>query len=239
VPYLALGAIVLAAILGGTALTRRPALHGPAPAPAPPSREVEVGQPQDARADAHPAPQVQPAAEASEPAPIAPSLPAPSPKAAPAEAAPPAPVAPIARAADVTATEPARTAGAPTAPAASEEPDPRKLLAAADRKYAAGRYADAIAGYRRAIAQRSTPAAHVSLARALYDAHRSAEALQELDGVIAESPLDASAWLLRGDIHQGEGRPAEAREAYQRFLELQPDGEQARTVRTILEREQQ
>ena len=85
----------------------------------------------------------------------------------------------------------------------------------------------------------AAPASHVALARALYDAHRSAEALQELEGVIAESPRDASAWLLRGDIHQGEGRPAEAREAYQRFLELQPNGEQARIVRTILEREQQ
>lgn len=250
VPYLALGGVLLAAIMGGTALTRRPVLRpAPAPAPAvestppePTPAEVPAPASPDRQVVAAPEP-APPARPASVEAAAAPPIPAPSPAAAPsAPASTSVAAAAVPTAAVPTPASPTPAGGgggAAAAPAASEEPDPRKLLAAADRKYAAGRYAEAVADYRRAIAQRSTPAAHVALARALYDGHRSAEALQELEGVIAASPRDASAWLLRGDIHQGEGHPAEAREAYQRFLELQPDGEQASTVRSILEREQQ
>lgn len=260
-PYAALGLVVLAVVVGGTALTGRPVLRSTRPHPeasaataAPPGTTEPVA---GADAVSAPAPTVEApsppgdralrSAEAPRPpaggdavavaatAPTAARL-APVPTPAPARQAP-APVTPaVAR---VAAEKPVNPPRRPSTPAATVEPDPRKLLASADRKYAAGRYAEAIADYRRAIAQKPTPAAHVALARALYDAHRSADALQELDGVLSESPRDASAWLLRGDIHQGEGRPAEAREAYQRFLELQPHGEQARTVRMILGREQQ
>ena len=86
---------------------------------------------------------------------------------------------------------------------------------------------------------RPTPAARVALARALYDAHRDADAMGELDQVLGANPRDASAWLLRGDIHQGEGRTDQARDAYRRFLELEPKGEQARVVRMILGRDSQ
>jgi len=44
----------------------------------------------------------------------------------------------------------------------------------------------------------------------------------------------APAWLLLGEIHQAGGRAAQARAAYERFLQLAPSGEQSRTVRGIL-----
>ena len=90
----------------------------------------------------------------------------------------------------------------------------------------------AISG-RLAAIQPSAPA-HVGLARALYDANRGAEALSELKVAVRVNPKYAPAYLLLGEIHQGEGRNAEARAAYQTFLNLSPSGDQARAVREIL-----
>jgi tetratricopeptide (TPR) repeat protein len=122
-------------------------------------------------------------------------------------------------------------------PARDEEADYRRVLASAERKYEAGRFTEAIADYRRAVALRSTGPAHVGLARALYDANRSAEALREIETAIRTDGRYAPAWLLLGEIHQGAGRIPQARAAYERFLQLEPKGERARAVREILSRQ--
>jgi tetratricopeptide (TPR) repeat protein len=227
VPYLTIGALVIAAIAAGTVLLRRPPLDARRPASA--------TAPEEARADPAPAPAPadvprQPPAAAPVEVAASPATPAVEPSASPSRADP--------------AAVAALPAAAPAAPQPKVEPAPKaevedaaRLLATADQRYAAGRYAEAITAYRRAIALEPTAAARVALARALYDAHRDAEAMRELDRVIGANPRDASAWLLRGDIHQGEGRSDKARDAYQRYLELEPDGEQARVVRTILGRD--
>jgi tetratricopeptide (TPR) repeat protein len=124
---------------------------------------------------------------------------------------------------------------APTPPPRKvEEPDHRRLLAAAERKYESGRFLEAIADYRRAIAVRPTGPAHVGLARALYDANRAGEALREIETGIQIDGRYAPAWLLLGEIHQGEGRTKQARAAYERFLQLEPRGERAEAVRGII-----
>jgi tetratricopeptide (TPR) repeat protein len=101
----------------------------------------------------------------------------------------------------------------------------RRLLASASRKYEAGRFNDAISDYRRAVALRSTAAAHTGYARG------------EIQTAIAEDGRYAPAWLMLGEIHQAQGRPTQARAAYERFLQLAPKGDQARAVREILERQ--
>ncbi|HEY6001765.1 MAG TPA: hypothetical protein VIV57_02745 [Anaeromyxobacter sp.] len=108
------------------------------------------------------------------------------------------------------------------------------MLASAERKYDAGRFVEAIGEFRRALALRSTGPAHVGLARALYDANRSGEALREVETAIQTDGRYAPAWLLLGEIHQGEGRNNPARAAYERFLQLEPKGEQAQAVREIM-----
>ena len=126
----------------------------------------------------------------------------------------------------------------PPAPAPSakkqEDAEHRKLLASADRKYETGRFPEAIADYRRAIALRATAPGLVGLARALYDSNKAPEALRTLESAIQEDGRYAPAWLLLGELHQGEGRAKPARAAYERFLQLEPKGEQAKTVREIL-----
>jgi tetratricopeptide (TPR) repeat protein len=114
--------------------------------------------------------------------------------------------------------------------------DYRRLLAAGERKYDSGKFLDAISDYRRAIAIRSTARAHAGLARALYDANKAKDALKELELAIQDDGRYAPAWLLLGEIHQGDGRTKQARAAYERFLQLEPNGEQANAVREIVSR---
>ncbi|HSN13730.1 MAG TPA: tetratricopeptide repeat protein, partial [Anaeromyxobacteraceae bacterium] len=122
----------------------------------------------------------------------------------------------------------------PAAPVVNTDEEQARLLAAAERKYNSGNFLAAIGDYRKAAAIQPSAPAHVGLARALYDANKASEALSELRVAIRVNPKYAPAFLLLGEIHQGEGRNADARTAYQTFLGLSPTGEQARAVREIL-----
>ncbi len=122
----------------------------------------------------------------------------------------------------------------PPAPKKPDDAEYRRLLASAERKYESGRFVEAIGDYRRALAVRSTGPAHVGLARALYDANRAGDALREIETAIRIEGRYPPAWLLLGEIHQGEGRNSQARAAYERFLQLEPKGEQAQAVREII-----
>jgi tetratricopeptide (TPR) repeat protein len=164
-----------------------------------------------------------------------PSAPAPTPPAEQAQAAPPAAEPP----AETAVPAPAPAAPEPKAarPARDVDAEHKRLLASAERKYEAGRFQEAISEYRRAIALRSTAPAHVGYARALYDANRAADAQREVETAISENGSYAPAWLLLGEIHQQQGRLTQARAAYERFLQLSPNGEQARAVREILSKQ--
>jgi CheY-like chemotaxis protein len=221
---LAIGAAAAAAVAGiVTFLVLRGGSHAPSPrTAAPPPAPAQA-------AAAAPAP-------AQPPAPAAPAAP---PPAAAGSAAPAAePTAPAAAA--VVVAVPAASTPPARVPAAASQRKPddgeyRRLFTGAERKYEAGRFLEAIAEYRRALAVRSTGAARVGLARALYDANRSGEALRELEQAVATDGRQPAAWLLLGEIHQGEGRTRQARAAYQRFLQLETKGERAAAVRQIID----
>ncbi len=162
--------------------------------------------------------------------------PAPEPKPPPAEAkAAPARATKRAPVREAKATPVREPKAAPESRERGDDADYRRLMSAANRKYEAGRFVDAIRDYRAAAAIRSTGAARVGLARALYDADRRDEALREVDAALEAEPRYAPAWLLLGEIHQGDGRNGQAKAAYERFLKLQPRGEQAQAVREIIE----
>ncbi|HEY6099560.1 MAG TPA: DUF4388 domain-containing protein [Anaeromyxobacter sp.] len=200
----AIAGIALYLAFGGNPAPQ--AARAPAPPPAAPAPAVTIGAPEPA----------------SSPAPAAPA-PAPGSPAAGSAAAAPEPPAPA----------PERRAP-PPAPKKPDDASYRRLLASAERKYESGRFLEAIGDYRRALAARSTGPAHVGLARALYDANRSAEAMRELEVGIQLDGRYAPGWLLLGEIHQGEGRNTQARAAYERFLQLEPKGERAQAVREII-----
>jgi Flp pilus assembly protein TadD len=111
-----------------------------------------------------------------------------------------------------------------------------RLIASGERRYEEGDYIGSVAEYRRALGARPSAQAFVGLARSLYDANprNAGEALRALDSAVKLDPRHAQAYLLQGVIHQDEGRKAQARQAYERFLQLQPTGPQAADVRQIL-----
>jgi len=128
---------------------------------------------------------------------------------------------------------------APTAAVADPVAQSVRLLASGDKRYEAGDFAGAAADYRRSLAARPGAPAFVGLARALYDSNpaNAGEALRALDGAVRLDARHAQAYLLYGVIHQDEGRKAQARAAYERFLQLQPNGPQAADVRQVLARQ--
>ncbi len=129
---------------------------------------------------------------------------------------------------------PDKAAPRPPLEPATQAEKAQKLIASAEKRYEKGDFPAAMAEYRRSIAVKATPAGLVGLGRALYDSNQTAEALRTLEAAQKLDPKYAPSWLLLGEIQQGEGKVAPARAAYQRFLQLQPAGEQARAVREIL-----
>ena len=214
-PLILLALVVLGA--GGALLWRGAQRPG---TPAPVTAAPPVAPPAVEPKPAEPAPVAVAAEPKVETAPAAPADPAPAPVPAPAaaKAAAPAPKPP---------------AGAPAA-AGTPADKARRITAAAEKRYERGDFTGAVVEFRRSLAVQATPQGYVGLARALYDSNQTAEALRTLDSAQKLDPRYAPSWLLLGEIRQGEGKVAQARTAYQRFLQLQPTGEQARAVREIL-----
>ena len=196
------------------------------PAPKRPVVVVETTAPAAPPLEAKP--QIEPPAAPVEAAPVepapaaavgAPKEPAPiEPKAAPGKVAP--------RAAPDQAAQAAQAAQAERA---------QRLIATAEKKYEQGDFAGAVAEYRRSLAAKATPG---RLRRAGAGPLRLEPDRRGAQG--ARAPRRSSTrnyaptYLLLGEIQQGEGKVAQARTAYQRFLQLQPTGEQARAVREII-----
>jgi CheY-like chemotaxis protein len=165
---------------------------------------------------------------------------------APPAAPAPEPVAAAVPAASPAAPVPAPAPAAPAPPPPSPEPRAgrpragddeayRRALASADRKYQAGNFAAAVADYRRAIASRETSEALADLGRALYDGNQPLAAQEALLRALEIDRRNARAWLTLGEIYVEQDRKGEARQAYLRYLELEPNGPYARDVRSVLQ----
>ncbi|HET6923032.1 MAG TPA: DUF4388 domain-containing protein, partial [Anaeromyxobacteraceae bacterium] len=172
-------------------------------------------------------------AAAALPARSPPVEPAPEPVAAPAPAASPPPASPApGPAARAPPPPPEPRAGRPRA---GDDDAYRRALASADRKYQAGNFAAAVADYRRAIASRETSEALAALGRALYDGNQPLAAQEALLRAIEIDRRNARAWLTLGEIYVEQDRKGEARQAYLRYLEIEPNGPYARDVRSVLQ----
>jgi len=222
-------ALALGAAGGGAFLALR-SRGGPPPAPRPAQVTPDAKPPEPAPPSATAAllPPATPAPATAAPPPPAATAPAPTPAA-------PEPVPPAAaERTTVAPAPPAPPVRAAPPPKKQEDSEYRRLLATAEKKYEMGRFAEAIADYRRAVAVRADGPALVGLSRALYDSNKPAEALRTLEQAIQADGRYPPAWLLLGEIHQGEGRNKQAKAAYERFLQLAPRGDQAQAVREII-----
>ncbi|MCC6623528.1 MAG: tetratricopeptide repeat protein [Deltaproteobacteria bacterium] len=72
--------------------------------------------------------------------------------------------------------------------------------------------------------------------RAHFELRQIPAARKDLEAVLAASPKHQSALLLLGSIAQEQGKKAEARSLYERYLDAYPNGRQAAQIRALLER---
>ena len=77
------------------------------------------------------------------------------------------------------------------------------------------------------------PAAHMDLARILFDHDRADEALTEFAAALAINPRDAETHAAIGQIHLDAGRPAEAIPSLRRALDLMPQQHETRYALAI------
>jgi hypothetical protein len=207
--------------------TQEPPAAVPAPAPAP----VAAAPAPAPAAPVAAAPAAAPvAAAAPAPAPAAPAPAAPAP--APAAAAPaPAAPAPAPAAAAPTPAPAARVAVAPAAPTAQVETLRRNCEAAQT-----GRQWKQALQACGALFQAEPQAAVASrLAQTLLEHGRKTDALDWARRAVSTDPGYAEAYVFLGGAQQELGKRAEAKAAYQRYLQLAPKGPFADDLRAVLQ----
>ncbi|MHB8418679.1 MAG: response regulator [Myxococcales bacterium] len=162
--------------------------------------------------------------------PTAPSTPTPTPTAAPAVAPVPT-VTPI----PVPTPTPSPKASIPTPPAAPPAASYQQALSAGEAHYRRGAIHAAIAEFRKAVAAKPDgDVALAALGNALYEAGQTAAAQRPLLRALEINPRNARACLTLGTLYQTQGERAKAAAMYRQYLAVDPHGEFAADVRTIL-----
>lgn len=101
-----------------------------------------------------------------------------------------------------------------------------------------GNLDEAIVSFRRAIreAKGSQPEAHVGLARVLEDKGQFAEAVVELRTAIGQlSDSEPVIYQMLGAAYERLEKPKEAVAAYEKYLQLAPNGSYAAAIRSIMD----
>ena len=125
---------------------------------------------------------------------------------------------------------------APTPAVTSPDESYRKAFESAERKAQSANFLGAVSDYRKALLFRETSEALAGLGRALFDASQPGPALDALKRAVQIDPNNAEAWVTLGEVYLLDDRTREARAAYERYLELRPDGRFAADVRAVLAR---
>jgi tetratricopeptide (TPR) repeat protein len=151
------------------------------------------------------------------------------------------PAAHIGLARSLMATEEFDTAVAEARRAMREKPGPfpEAYAVIGNTKRTQGFYEDAVTAYRTALTQAHnvSPEAHTGLALAYQELVRPADAIKHLRMAVAQAnDTEPVIYFLLGSALERELRNKEALEAYEKYLELQPNGAQASAVRSVLKR---
>ncbi len=107
----------------------------------------------------------------------------------------------------------------------------------ANTKRTQGFYDEAIASYRAALnqARDNSPEAHTGIALAFQDRSRAEDAIKHFRAAIAQAnDTEPIIYFLLGSALERERRDAEAVEAYEKYLQLEPRSSQAAAVRSVL-----
>ena len=164
---------------------------------------------------------------------------APSADRAAAPVGPSKPIEPVAAAPPAAAAQQPMSvaAAAPASFAQSPASDAlySKALEQGENQLRLGKYRLAISHFRRAVREkpRAVPAL-LALGDAYLEADEPRSAVAPLESAARLDGKSGRAQLLLGTAYQSLGRNAQAKQAYQRYLDLEPRGEFVRDVRLIL-----
>ncbi len=134
---------------------------------------------------------------------------------------------------------PPAMAAAPLVDAGPKAPDLQadyanhlKVAEAATNRQEFGR---SVRSYKAALAiEPDAVAAHLGLGNAYYELDNLPAALFHLERARELAPQDPQVFVHLGAVYQSSGRKGDALDAYQRYLELAPDGKFARDVKGIM-----
>jgi tetratricopeptide (TPR) repeat protein len=116
-------------------------------------------------------------------------------------------------------------------------PSPEAHTVIANTQRAQGLYEEALTSYRTALAQARdfSPEAHTGVALTYEELNRPAEAIKHFRLAAAQSnDTEPVIYFLLGNLLEREQRTREAIEAYEKYLQLEPQGRNAPAVRSML-----
>jgi len=151
---------------------------------------------------------------------------------------PPAPTPPTEQPVPTTSkvSEPtAEPLASETAPA-PVKPSYKGLFEDAKRALRHGEHKQALALIEKAIDLRETGQALTVKADILLHLDERARALAAAETAVIVSPKYAAGWYFKGHIHMALGQKDKARSAFQKFLELEPEGKKAEEIQEQLDK---
>ncbi len=217
--YIAGGVLVAtAAVLVVVLASSKDDVPQPAVATAP---KTALGEPAPPPAPALPPPTVKPVALEQDPLPRLPK-PAPPAPAAQKSAPPPARTAPV-------------SASPPVTPPAAQGEDIAAVLTRANTMYRKGNLKGAIVEFKKAVdLDDNNDKAHTGLGTAYFDTEQNQLAVQHLKKALSLNAKNGQALVILGNVFQTLGDNTKAKEAYESYLKIEPNGKFAADVRLIL-----
>jgi hypothetical protein len=124
----------------------------------------------------------------------------------------------------------------PATPGADEDRDPAKLLARANSLYQKGKLKAAIVEFKKLVdIDEGNDRAHIGLGTAYFDTDQNGLAVSHLERALALNPRNGQALVILGNVRQAMGDNPKAKQAYERYLAIEPNGKFAADVRLILQ----
>ncbi len=135
---------------------------------------------------------------------------------------------------------PTQTPPSPQKPEETPPPEPpdvaaTRLVAKGNALYKRGNLKGAIAAFKEAIELDETnERAHLGIGTTYFDTEQNNLALKHLQRALELAPRSGQTLVALGNVHQAMGNTTRAKDAYERYLTVEPNGKFAADVRIIL-----
>jgi len=102
--------------------------------------------------------------------------------------------------------------------------------------YKRGNVRAAVKEFRKALELDDTNfRAHTGIGEAYFDLNKTSDAIKHLKQAISLNPRGPQAFVILGGVYQATGDNKKAKQSYQRYLKIAPNGKFASDIRMILD----